>query len=116
MKFRHVLFAIAAIGLLYIVSISAQTYAITNARVVTVSGGTIENGTVVVRNGLIESVGANLKAPADAEVIDGTGMTVYPGFIDALTSLGLQTASTTGQQRGGGTSGPQGVEIGRVAV
>ncbi|HTK27562.1 MAG TPA: amidohydrolase family protein [Pyrinomonadaceae bacterium] len=107
MKFRHVLFAIAAIGLLYIVSISAQTYAITNARVVTVSGGTIENGTVVVRNGLIESVGANLKAPADAEVIDGTGMTVYPGFIDALTSLGLQTASTTVQQRGGGTSGPQ---------
>ncbi|HTK38386.1 MAG TPA: amidohydrolase family protein [Pyrinomonadaceae bacterium] len=104
MKFRHVLFAFAAIGLLFSVSISAQTYAVTNARIVTVSDGTIENGTVVVRGGLIESVGANIKAPSDAEMIDGTGMTVYPGFIDALTSLGLQTNS---QQRGGGVSGPQ---------
>jgi len=108
MKFSYVLFAIAAIGLLFSVSISAQTYAVTNARIVTVSGDTIENGTVVVRGGLIESVGANVKAPADAEVIDGTGLTVYPGFIDALTNLGLAPTPTTGQQqRGGGTSGPQ---------
>ena len=106
MKFRHVLFEIAAIGLLFSFSIFAQTYAVTNARIVTVSGGTIENGTVVVRGGLIESVGANVKAPADAQVIDGTGLTVYPGLIDALTNLGLQTA-TTSQQRGGGASGPQ---------
>ena len=107
MKFRYVLFAIAAIGLLYSVSISAQTYAVTNARIVTVSGNTIENGTVVVRGGLIESVGANVKAPADAEVIDGTGMTVYPGFIDADTSLGLPAPATGQQQRGGRASGPE---------
>ena len=81
--------------------ISAQTrtdvYAITNARIVTVSDKIIERGTVVVRGGLIESVGAGLKIPADARVIDGNGLTVYPGFFDALTNLGIpaQTANTT---------------------
>jgi imidazolonepropionase-like amidohydrolase len=80
----------------------AQTYAITNARVVTVSGPAIERGTVVLRNGLIDSVGANIKVPADAVVIDGNGYTVYPGFIDALTSLGIQAQ----QQRPAG-GGPQ---------
>src|SRR6476646_9780565 len=69
---------------------NAQTYAITNARIVTVSGPAIEKGTVVLRNGLIESVGPSAKVPGDAVVIDGTGFTVYPGFIDALTSLGIQ--------------------------
>jgi imidazolonepropionase-like amidohydrolase len=83
----------------------AQTYAITNARVVTVSGSAIERGTVVLRNGLIDSVGPNIKVPADAVVIDGNGYTVYPGFIDALTSLGIQAQ----QQRptGGGPQGQQ---------
>lgn len=72
----------------------AETFAITNARIVTVSGVAIERGTVVVRDGLIEAVGANLKAPADARIIDGSGLTVYPGLIDANTNLGLQAASS----------------------
>src|SRR4051812_48565096 len=86
----------------------AQTYAITNARIVTVSGPTIEKGTVVLRNGLIDAVGANVSAPADATIIDGTGLTVYPGFTDALTNLGLpaQPARPTGGGGGGG-GGPQ---------
>lgn len=86
----------------------AQTYAITNARIVTVAGPTIEKGTLVLRNGLIDAVGANIMPPADAVVIDATGFTVYPGFIDALTSLGIQAQQQ--QQRpggGGGGSGPQ---------
>jgi imidazolonepropionase-like amidohydrolase len=66
-----------------------DTYAITNARIVTVSGPVIEKGTVVIRDGLIAAVGANVTAPADARVIDGTGLTVYPGLIDANTSLGV---------------------------
>ena len=82
--------------------ISAQTrtdvYAITNARIVTVSDKIIERGTVVVRDGLIESVGAGLKIPADARVIDGNGLTVYPGFFDALTNLGIPARTP---QRGG---------------
>lgn len=90
MKIKFCLLAIAAVGSLFGLTAHAQTYAITNARIVTVSGESIEKGTVVIRNGLIESVGAAAKAPADAQVFDGTGLTVYPGFIDALTNLGLQ--------------------------
>lgn len=89
MKIKYFLFAIAAIGSLFAVSASAQTYAITNARIVTVAGADIEKGTVVLRNGLIDAVGANVAVPADARVFDGTGLTVYPGFLDALTNLGI---------------------------
>lgn len=59
-----------------------RSYAIKGARIVTMSGGPIQSGTIVMRNGLIESVGAGAAAPADAVVIDGAGMTVYPGLID----------------------------------
>lgn len=104
MKLKFFLFASAAIALFFGVSATAQSIAITNARIVTVSGDTIEKGTVVVRDGLIESVGTAVKVPADAQTIDATGLTVYPGFIDALTSLGLQAppAPTQGGGRGGG--------------
>ena len=57
-----------------------DTYAITNARIVTVSGPTIERGTVVIRDGLIAAVGPSVTPPADARVIDGNGLTVYPGL------------------------------------
>jgi imidazolonepropionase-like amidohydrolase len=69
-----------------------DTYAITNARIVTVTGPVIERGTVVIRNGLIAAVGANVNAPPDARVIDGTGLTVYPGLIDSHTNLALPEA------------------------
>lgn len=87
---------------------SLDTYAITNARIVTVSGAPIERGTVVVRDGLIASVGANVTAPADARIIDGTGLTVYPGLIDASTSLGIPqptpAAGAPGASPGGGVA------------
>ncbi len=67
----------------------AGTFAITNARIVTVSGATIENGTVVIQNGKIAAVGANLNAPGGAETIDARGLSVYPGMIDAGTNMGL---------------------------
>ena len=67
----------------------AGTFAITNARIVTVSGATIENGTVVIQNGKITAVGANVTAPSGAETIDAKGLSVYPGMIDAGTSMGL---------------------------
>jgi imidazolonepropionase-like amidohydrolase len=69
-----------------------EAYAITNARLVTLAGAQIERGTIVVRDGLISAVGANIQAPADVRVIDGTGLTVYPGFFDANTSLGIAGA------------------------
>jgi imidazolonepropionase-like amidohydrolase len=87
------LFAISLFTALAIVS-SAQhngidTYAITNARIVPISGAPIERGTVVVRNGLIAAVGASVNVPSDARVIDGAGLTVYPGLIDSYTNLAL---------------------------
>ncbi|HKB81267.1 MAG TPA: amidohydrolase family protein [Thermoanaerobaculia bacterium] len=64
-------------------------YAITDGTVHPVSGPAIPNGVVIVRNGLIEAVGANLQIPADATVVDAHGGDVYPGLIDAQTSLGF---------------------------
>ncbi len=67
----------------------AGTFAIVNARIVTVSGATIENGTVVIQNGKITAVGAGAAVPSGAERIDGRGLTVFPGMIDASTNMGL---------------------------
>ncbi len=63
--------------------------AIKDAHVVTVSGDDFPKATVLLRNGLIEDIGAQLSIPADAWVIDGTGLTVYPGFINGLSIWGL---------------------------
>jgi imidazolonepropionase-like amidohydrolase len=64
-------------------------FVIRNARIVTVSGDDIENGTVVIRDGKIEAVGANVNVPSGAQQIEGRGLSVYPGMIDAGTSMGL---------------------------
>ncbi|HEX8149337.1 MAG TPA: amidohydrolase family protein [Pyrinomonadaceae bacterium] len=83
-----------------------DVYAITNARVVTVSGPVIERGTVVIRDGLIAAVGANVSAPPDARAIDGTGLTVYPGLIDASTTLAIpRPTPTPGATPGAGGGG-----------
>jgi imidazolonepropionase-like amidohydrolase len=82
-----------------------DTYAITNARIVTVSGPVIERGTVVIRNGLIAAAGANVSAPPDARVIDGAGLTVYPGLIDSYTNLGLPEPAPSPSPGGGGAGG-----------
>jgi hypothetical protein len=63
--------------------------AIKDAHVVTVSGEDLPKGTVLLRGGLIQDVGANLTIPADAWVIDGNGLTVYPGFINGLSTWGI---------------------------
>ena len=84
-------------------------YAITGARIVTGSGQTINDGTVVMDDGLITAVGRNVPVPAGAWVIDGSGKTVYPGFIDALTDLGHPAARAARPAAGGGSPfGPQG--------
>src|SRR5215467_8646213 len=80
-----------------------DAYAIKGGTVVTVTGATIQKGTVIIRNGLIEAVGADIPIPGDARVVDATGMTVYPGLIDAYTNIGLgASAPPTPTGRGGG--------------
>src|SRR5262245_56643757 len=65
------------------------TFAIVGARVVPVTGPVIENGTVVIQNGKIVAVGPGANVPAGAEKIEGKGLSIYPGMIDASTALGL---------------------------
>ncbi len=65
------------------------TYVIRNARIVTVSGADIENGTLVLRDGRIAAVGVNVSVPAGAQEIDARGLSVYPGMMDAGSSMGL---------------------------
>jgi imidazolonepropionase-like amidohydrolase len=81
---------------------AVDTYAITNARIVIGSGPVVDRGTVVIRNGLIAAAGANVTAPPDARLIDGTGLTVYPGLIDSYTNLALPEAAPSPSPGGGG--------------
>ncbi|MDX2031313.1 MAG: amidohydrolase family protein [Blastocatellia bacterium] len=79
-----------------------EAYAIKGGTVVTVTGETIKNGVIVVRNGLIAAVGAGIPVPADARVIDATGMTVYPGLFDSLSGYGIRPPA---QPQGGPGAG-----------
>ncbi len=63
--------------------------AITNARIVPVTAAVIEKGTIVIRGGKIEALGANVQVPQGATVIDAKGGHVYPGFINARTTIGI---------------------------
>ena len=66
-----------------------DSFVIRGATVHTMAGAEIQNGSVIVRNGKIIGVGKNLAVPKDLKVIDGKGMQVYPGMIDAATEVGL---------------------------
>ena len=70
--------------------------AITNATIHPVTSATIERGTIVVRGGKIDAVGANVQVPAGATVIDAAGAHVYPGFINARTTMGLDEPGARG--------------------
>ena len=85
-----------------------EAVAIRGGTVVTVSGATIQKGTVVIRGGLITAVGADVAIPADARIVDATGMTVYPGLFDSYTAVGVSApaqAGASGQRPGGGPPG-----------
>src|SRR6476661_10975270 len=83
----------------------AGTWALTNARIETVTKGRIEKGTIVIRDGIIEAVGANVTPPGDARVVDLAGRTVYPGFIDLTSSMGLPAPPPQQGGFGGGGGG-----------
>ena len=62
---------------------AGRLVAITNATIMPASGPTIQNGTIIIRDGKIAQIGTNIAVPAGAKVIDGTGKYVTPGIIDA---------------------------------
>ncbi len=68
---------------------NGPTWAITNARIVTVSGPVIEKGTIVIKGNRIQAVGASVPVPSGAKVVDAGGANVVPGIIDAGTNIGL---------------------------
>ena len=69
-----------------------DVYALRGATIVSTSAPPIQDGVLVVRDGVIVALGGSeTPIPADAEVIDASGHTVYPGFIDAFASLGMPT-------------------------
>jgi len=82
-----------------------SVYAIRDARIYTVAGPVIPRGTVVIRNGLIEAVGAGVPIPSEATVIPGNGLTVYPGLIDSFTDTGLPNGNGAAEQGAGGGRG-----------
>jgi len=78
---------------------SAQTVAITGGKVYPVSSAPIENGTVLIRDGKIVAVGANVTIPSDARRIDASGKWVTPGFINSASQLGLVEVGQVGDTR-----------------
>jgi imidazolonepropionase-like amidohydrolase len=68
--------------------------ALKGGKLLTITHGTIENGTIIMQGGKITAVGASVAIPKDARVIDVTGMTIYPGLIDSETNLGLVEISS----------------------
>jgi imidazolonepropionase-like amidohydrolase len=87
----------------------AQTIAITGGKVYPVSGPMIENGTVLIRDGLIVSVGSSVAIPADAQRIDATGKVVTPGLVNAGTQLGLVEIGAVGGTRESSARGRDGI-------
>lgn len=100
MNNRHVsrlsLCLVAVLAVLYVPPVScAQSqppaaYAITHAKIFTLAGAPIEDGTLVIRDGKIAAVGSDAAVPAGAEVIDAKGLQIYPGLFDAVTQMGLR--------------------------
>jgi len=119
MRFSNQRLAIAALTLSLLGSTTGvagqappRYFAITGARIVTGTGETIDGGTIIVRDGIIEEVRADVAIPAGAWEIDATGLVAYPGLIDAMSTLGmpaeLRAAPTGGGGRRGGGGGPGG--------
>lgn len=85
--------AVPSLGLFSFLSLAQApaptSYAITHAKIFTLTGAPLEDGTVVMQNGKITAVGGAVEIPSGAQMIDGHGLQVYPGFFDPVTQMGL---------------------------
>lgn len=81
-------------------------YAIKGAKIIAGRGVRIENGTIVIRRGVIEALGPvdHVTIPFDAETIDGAGLVVYPGFLDLYTTLGVPAGTPRSRTGSGKTA------------
>jgi imidazolonepropionase-like amidohydrolase len=115
MKAKLVLSAALATAALPAHAGKADVYALVGAKIVTVSGATLDGATLVMRDGVIEAVGAGVTAPPDARVIDAKGLTLTPGLIDGFGGVGLPQAARAGAGGGGGGAGGGGAAGGQAA-
>jgi len=123
---RRCVFALAfAVTLLALLAAAPQTraqggepqfFAIRGAKVVSVSGPTLENATVVMAHGVITAIGKDVAIPPDAWIIEGKGLTVYPGLFDSFTDVGLPSAAPAPAPAGeGGGGGRRAAPTGEVS-
>lgn len=83
------LIIVSLLGLCLTCSASEGAILIKNAAIYPVTGTPIEKGDLLIKGGRIAAIGNSIEAPADAMVVDASGMRVYPGFIDAYSRMGL---------------------------
>jgi len=83
-----------------------QYFAIRGAKVVPVSGPPVENASIVISRGLIAAMGRDVAVPPEAWVIEGKGLTVYPGLFDSFTDVGIP-AAPPGTAEGGPRGAPE---------
>src|SRR5271169_5796513 len=123
---RRCVFALAfAVTLLALLAAAPQTraqggepqfFAVRGAKVVSVSGPTLENATVVMAHGVITAIGKDVAIPPDAWIIEGKGLTVYPGLFDSFTDVGLPSAAPAPAPAGeGGGGGRRAAPTGEVS-
>jgi imidazolonepropionase-like amidohydrolase len=94
LRFFGVLSLLSLVYVSFAPAVRGQTsppiYAITHAKIFTLAGQPIEDGTLVIRDGKIAAVGTHITIPAGAQVIDAKGLQVYPGLFDPVTQIGLR--------------------------
>jgi imidazolonepropionase-like amidohydrolase len=97
-KHLQILNPLCVLSLLYFPLLAAATppdapavILIQNATILTVSHGTIEHGSILIKDGKIAEVGQTVKAPKDAQVIDAAGQFVIPGIIDCHSHIAAES-------------------------
>ena len=103
--FTALLALLAAVPSLQAQGGEPQYFAIRGARVVPVSGPPVENASIVISRGLITAMGRDVAVPPEAWVIEGKGLTVYPGLFDSFTDVGIPAAPP-----GTAEGGPRGAQ------
>lgn len=115
LKLRTALLVVCLLTLATVVQAERpRVYALKGAKIVVAPGKVIAKGTVIIRDGLIEAVGADVAIPPDAVEIDATGKTIYPGLIDIHTGLGFRRAAAAAPAAAGGRGG--GLNIAALAA
>ena len=101
----------AVVYLFALSTAAAQTTAIMNGQVQTINGGVIENGDVIIRDGRIAQVGADLTAPAGATIIDASGKVVTPGIFAPISNIGLVEISLDAEANDAGPNQGEGFAL-----